>query len=131
MVPSGRGPPPCCIGLDCALPLYAKALVEDGVIGWPRMIELMTRTPAELCGLDALGLGTLREGSRGDVTVIDPNLEWTIDANAFASKSRNCPFHGWKMRGRATMTVVDGRVLFDIGSENMASNRATAVAAAR
>jgi hypothetical protein len=84
------------IGLDCALPLYAKALVEDGVIGWPRMIELMTRTPAELCGLDALGLGTLREGSRGDVTVIDPNLEWTIDANAFASKSRNCPFHGWK-----------------------------------
>ncbi|MCX5651113.1 MAG: dihydroorotase [Planctomycetota bacterium] len=118
------------IGLDCALALYAKALVEDGVIGWPRMIELMTRTPAELCGLDALGLGTLREGAPGDVTVIDPMLEWTIDANAFASKSRNCPFHGWKVRGRATMTVVGGRVLFELppaGSQPVSRPAAAAV----
>jgi dihydroorotase len=105
------------IGLDCALPLYAKALVEDGVIGWPRMIELMTRTPAELCGLDALGLGTLREGSPGDVTVIDPNLEWTIHAAEFASKSRNCPFEGWRVRGRAVMTVIAGRVHLDRHAE--------------
>lgn len=102
------------IGLDCALPLYAKALVSDGVIGWPRMIELMTRAPAELCGLDALGLGSLREGAPGDVTVIDPNLEWTIDVARFASKSRNCPFDGWKVRGRAVATVVGGRTLFEL-----------------
>jgi dihydroorotase len=102
------------IGLDCALPLYAKALVEDGVIGWPRMIELMTRTPAELCGLDALGLGSLKVGAPGDVTVIDPALEWTIDVEQFASKSRNCPFHGWKVRGRAVMTVVSGKVGFEL-----------------
>ena len=102
------------IGLDCALPLYAKALVEDGVIGWPRMIELMTRTPAELCGLDALGLGSLKVGAPGDVTVIDPALEWTIDVEQFASKSRNCPFHGWKVRGRAVMTVVAGKVGFEL-----------------
>ncbi len=101
------------IGLDCALPLYAKALVEDGVIGWPRMIELMTRTPAKLCGLDAHGLGTLAEGSPADVTVIDPNLEWTIQASQFASKSRNCPFDGWSVRGRAVMTVVGGRAQLD------------------
>jgi dihydroorotase len=101
------------IGLDCALPLYAKALVDDGVIGWPRMIELMTRTPAKLCGLDAHGLGSLAEGSPADVTVIDPNLEWTIQASQFASKSRNCPFDGWSVRGRAVMTVVGGRVLLE------------------
>ncbi len=105
------------IGLDCALPLYAKALVEDGVIGWPRMIELMTRTPARLCGLDAHGLGSLAEGSPADVTVIDPNLEWTIDAAQFASKSRNCPFDGWRVRGRAVMTVIAGRVHLDRHAE--------------
>jgi len=105
------------IGLDCALPLYAKALVEDGVVGWPRMIELMTRTPARLCGLDAQGLGSLAEGAPGDVTVIDPNLEWTIDASRFASKSRNSPFDGWRVRGRAVMTVVAGRVHLDRHAE--------------
>ena len=99
------------IGLDCALALYAKALVDDGVIGWPRLVELLTRTPAALCGLDQHGLGTLREGSPGDVTVIDPDLEWTIDVSAFASKSRNCPFDGWKVKGRAVATIVGGKVM--------------------
>ncbi len=102
------------IGLDCALALYVKALVDDGVIGWPRLIELLTRTPADLCGLGHHGLGSLREGSAGDVTVIDPNLEWTIDVSTFASKSRNCPFHGWKVRGRATATIVGGRILWEL-----------------
>ena len=102
------------IGLDCALALYVKALVDDGVIGWPRLIELLTRTPADLCGLGQHGLGSLREGSAGDVTVIDPDLEWTIDVSTFASKSRNCPFHGWKVRGRATVTIVGGRILWEL-----------------
>ena len=110
------------IGLDCALALYVKALIDDGVIGWPRLIELLTRTPAALCGLhgngsDALGLGTLREGAAGDVTVIDPNHEWTIDVSKFASKSRNCPFDGWRVRGRATTTIVGGRVRFQLANE--------------
>ena len=102
------------IGLDCALALYAKALVDDGVIGWPRLIELLTRTPAALCGLEAHGLGTLREGAMGDVTVIDPNHEWTIDVSGFASKSRNCPFDGWRVKGRATATIVGGRVMWSL-----------------
>lgn len=102
------------IGLDCALALYAKALVDDGVIGWPRLVELLTRTPADLCGLSQHGYGSLREGSAGDVTVIDPNLEWTIDVDAFASKSRNCPFDGWRVKGRATTTIVGGRVMWEL-----------------
>jgi len=102
------------IGLDCALALYAKALVDDGVVGWPRLVELLTRTPADLCGLSQHGYGSLREGSAGDVTVIDPNLEWTIDVDSFASKSRNCPFDGWRVKGRATTTIVGGRLLWEL-----------------
>ena len=105
-----------------------KALIDDDVIEWPRLIELLTRTPAALCALEAInvccgttsnvssahGLGSLREGGVADITVIDPKLAWTIDVATFASKSRNCPFDGWKVRGRATHTVVGGRVVFEL-----------------
>ena len=96
------------VGLDCALPLYVKALIETGTIGWPRLIELLTVNPARLCGL--IGKGTLRVGSDADVTLIDPDRRWTIDPDAFASKARNCPFGGWEVTGRAVATVVSGRV---------------------
>lgn len=100
------------IGLECALPLYVKALVDDGVIGWPRLIAMMTIEPVRLCGFDRRAglesLGTLRVGGIADVTVIDPAATWTIRAAEFASKSRNCPFEGWTVRGRATHTIVGG-----------------------
>jgi len=98
------------VGLDCALPLYAKALIETGLIDWPRLIALMTIEPARLCGLDQMGLGTLVEGGPADITVIDPASKWTIDAAAFRSLSRNCPFDGWSVTGRARVVVVGGRV---------------------
>lgn len=96
------------VGLDCALPLYIKALIETSTIGWPRLIELLTINPARLCGLT--GKGTLAVGSDADVTLIDPGLAWTIDPSEFASKGRNCPFAGWEVKGRAVATVVSGRV---------------------
>ncbi len=100
------------IGLECALPLYVRALVDDGVIGWPRLIAMMTIEPARLCGFDRRpgleSLGTLRVGGIADVTVIDPGATWTIRAAEFASKSRNCPFEGWAVRGRAIHTIVGG-----------------------
>lgn len=102
------------VGLECALPLYAKALVADNVVDWPRMIAMMTIEPARLCGLDRRagleGIGTLREGGVADVTVIDPATTWTIDVGDFASKSRNCPFHGWRVAARAVTTVVAGAI---------------------
>jgi len=52
--------------------------------------------------------GTLKVGSAADVTVIDPRAEWTISAEKLRSKSRNTPFDGWKVRGRAVLTLVDG-----------------------
>jgi dihydroorotase len=95
------------LGLECALPLYVKALVEPGHISWIRLIELMSTKPAEIVGLDK---GTLRIGADADITIIDPKLQWTIDAEAFNSKSRNCPFDGQRVTGRAVATIVGGEV---------------------
>ncbi|MEX0741981.1 MAG: dihydroorotase, partial [Phycisphaeraceae bacterium] len=96
------------IGLDCALPLYIKALIETGTIDWPRMIAMMTQHPAALCSLERKG--TLAEGSDADVTIIDPEQRWTIDVNNFASRSRNCPFNGWDVKGLALTTIVGGQL---------------------
>lgn len=98
------------IGLEGALPLYAKALVETGVIDWPRLIAMMTSEPAKLVGLDRVGLGRLAVGGPADITVIDPSERWTIDASSFRSRSRNCPFDGWEVVGRPIATIVAGEV---------------------
>ena len=102
------------IGLECALALYVKALVEPGHVDWMRLIDLMSTRPAGVVGLDK---GTLRDGADADVTIIDPNLAWTIDVNQFASKSRNCPFHGWEVKGRAVMTIVGGQVKWELDGQ--------------
>ncbi len=96
------------IGLECALPLYKKALIDSGAIDWPRLIEMMTVNGADLCNLTSKG--RLSVGSDADVTVIDPDHTWTIDSNQFASRSRNCPFDGWSVTGRAITTIVGGEV---------------------
>ncbi len=100
------------IGLETALTLYAEALVHPGLIGWDRLIAMMTIEPARLCNLDGMGLGTLTEGGPGDVTVIDPEHEWVIGPGDLKGKSVNTPFIGQAVRGRAIATVVAGRVAF-------------------
>jgi dihydroorotase len=65
-----------------------------------------------LLGLSA---GTLREGQAGDVTVINPGLEWTVDREKSLSLSRNNPFHGWELKGRAVRTIVSGASVWNIG----------------
>jgi dihydroorotase len=95
------------IGLECALPLYLKALVEPGHISWMQLIEMMTTRPAQIVKLNK---GTLQVGADADVTVIDPKLRWKIDARRFSSRSRNCPFHGWEVTGRAILSLVGGQV---------------------
>jgi dihydroorotase len=100
------------IGLEGALALYAKALIEPGHIDWMRLIELMTINCARIVKLS--NKGTLKEGADADVTIIDPNRDWTVDAEAFASKSRNCPFHGWQVKGRAIATIVGGSVKWQL-----------------
>ncbi len=98
------------IGLETFLPICIGALIEKNVLSWPQMIEKMTVNPARVLHIDR---GTLKPGAIADVTVIDPRAEWTVDPSQFKSKSRNCPFAGWKVRGRAQAVVVGGVVKFE------------------
>jgi dihydroorotase len=104
------------VGLETALALYIKALIEPGVIDWPRLIAMMTTAPAALCGLDrpmpgfSCGLGRLQAGGPADLTLIDPSATWTINADDLVGKSKNSPFIGQRVRGRSVATVVAGHV---------------------
>jgi dihydroorotase len=97
--------------LDCALGLYVKALIEPKILDWPGLIKLMTEGPAKVIGVDK---GTLGVGKVGDVAIIDPNAEYVIDVKKFKSKSRNCPYNGWPVRGKVVMTIVGGEIRFQI-----------------
>ncbi|MHC4116485.1 MAG: dihydroorotase [Planctomycetota bacterium] len=96
--------------LECALGLYVKALIEPGILDWPGLIRLMTEKPAGVIGIDK---GTLGAGKQADVTIIDPNAEYKIDVSKFRSKSRNCPYQGWTVKGKAEKTIVDGEMRFE------------------
>ena len=93
-------------GLETAIGVVLEHLVHTGKIGISKMIEMFTVKPASIVGLK--GRGTLAPGSFADVTIIDPELTWTFDANQSCSKSRNTPFDGHTFRGGAVMTVVNG-----------------------
>jgi len=96
--------------LECALGLYVKALLEPGVLDWPGLIRLMTEKPANIIGVDK---GTLGKGKQADVTIIDPDAEYEIDVNKFRSKSRNCPYNGWTVKGKVEKTIVGGEIRFE------------------
>jgi dihydroorotase len=96
-------------GLECALALYVKALIEPGILDWPGLISLMTHRPAAVIGIDK---GTIAEGDRADITIIDPDGKYTIDAAKFQSKSRNCPYNGWQVTGRVKKTMVAGEIRY-------------------
>lgn len=96
--------------LECALALYIKALIEPGILDWPGLIRMMTVNPARIIGIDK---GSLTRGKQGDVTIIDPDVEWTVDVGQFVSKSRNCPYHGWTVKGKVEKTIVGGEVRFE------------------
>lgn len=95
------------VGLETFLPLCITHLIEPGHLSWPQMLAKMTVNPAKVLGIDR---GTLQPGRPADVTVIDPHTQWTIDTTQFCSKSRNSPFHGWSVTGRAVATIVGGEM---------------------
>jgi dihydroorotase len=100
------------IGLETLVPVCVKGLIEPGHLTWPQLIEKLTINPARVLGVDR---GTLKAGAVADVTVIDPGAAWTIDPSKFRSKSRNCPFAGWEVRGWADTAIVGGVVKFERG----------------
>lgn len=96
------------IGMETALGLTLR-LVHAGKITLSRAIALLSTNPARILGVPG---GTLACGSPADLTLIDLNREWTVDVKTFASKSRNCPFDGWSLKGMAVMTIVEGKIMF-------------------
>ena len=101
-------------GLETAFGLV-MSLVHAGHLDLPTALERLTAGPVRAWGLDRRpglqGLGTLAPGAVGDLVVLDPDAEWTVDARAFASMGRNTPLHGRQLRGQVVATVVGGRVV--------------------
>ncbi|MHC4291502.1 MAG: dihydroorotase [Planctomycetota bacterium] len=101
---------PCgMVGIECALPLYRKALIDAGVCDWSQMLAMLTWRPAQIIDVEK---GSLAVGDRADVVIIDPDAAWTIDAAKFYSKSRNCPYQGWTVKGKVLYTLVAGEIRF-------------------
>ncbi len=97
------------IGLETALGLAVSELVESGLLTLPELVLRMSTLPARLFHLPG---GTLATGAPGDIVVFDPAAEWEVRPERFSSKSRNTPFAGRRLRGRAEVTIVGGEVVY-------------------
>ncbi|NTW77494.1 MAG: dihydroorotase [Syntrophaceae bacterium] len=96
-------------GLETSLALSLR-LVDEGILSLPELIAKMSLNPARILKLSK---GTLEPGADADITVINPQLNWTVDVKAFCSKGKNSPFHGWEMQGKAILTIVGGEIKYD------------------
>jgi dihydroorotase len=98
-------------GLETALGLSLRWLHKEWKLPLGRVLSLLSAQPAALLGLK--GRGSLAVGSFGDAVIFDPKAEWTYNARATKSKSRNTPFDGWTMQGKVRWTISEGRVVYD------------------
>ncbi len=101
-------------GLETAVPVTLTELVHKKHIDLPRLVECFTSGPASVLGMD---IGTLRPGSPADITLLDPDAGHTVDKAKFLSKSQNTPFDGYKAKGKAVASIVNGRVVSSSISE--------------
>jgi dihydroorotase len=97
--------------LETTLALVITHLIDPGHLSWPDAIRKLTANPAAILKLDK---GTLRTGADADITIIDPEITWTVDPRRFHSKSTNTPLEGRVLKGQAWKTIVGGRVKFSI-----------------
>ncbi|MEE2668790.1 MAG: dihydroorotase [Gemmatimonadota bacterium] len=100
------------VGLETSLGLGLTHIVGNGLIDLPTLIDRMSCGPARAFGLPG---GTLAIGAPADVTIIDPKELWIVDRDNFISKSRNTPFHGSELKGRARYTIVSGVIVWKLG----------------
>jgi dihydroorotase len=108
------------VGMESELPIFVRELVTPGLLSWSQFIAKLTVNPARILRLPK---GTLEVGACADVTIIDPDVVWTIRTKEFYSKSRNCPFDGWEVTGQAEAVIAggrfkkrDGRLGYDLGA---------------
>ncbi len=98
------------VGLETSVALTITELVDKGILTPLQMAEKMSYNPARILGIDR---GTLEEGKAADVVIIDPQREYTIDVDTFASRGRNTPFNGRKVKGLVKMTVCNGFIVHE------------------
>jgi len=96
------------VGLETALALVLTYLVDTKALSLKKAVEKLTSAPAKILGLNK---GSLKAGSDADVIIVDPKEPWTVDTSKFASKSKNSPFNGLKLKGRVLCTIVGGKVV--------------------
>lgn len=99
------------LGLETELGIFLTELVHKKILSLPKMLAMLTSNPARLLNLDR---GTLNLGAPGDVTILDPELEWIVDREQSASLSRNTPFHKRPLKGRAIATIVSGKIVWKL-----------------
>lgn len=104
------------IGLETSWAVSKKELVDTGILTPLQLVEKMSSNPAAILGISK---GTLREGSCADLCIADPEEEYTVEP-PFFSKADNCPFTGWKLKGRIKVTVLDGRIVYRDGKVGFA-----------
>lgn len=102
------------VGLETSLAVSLIQLYHTGEMTLPEIIAKMTIQPARLLGLEK---GRLSVGRAADLTLFDPDEEWVVDASQFASKGRNTPFDGWKLKGKVKYTIVDGKMIYQDGGQ--------------
>lgn len=95
------------VGFETALPLAVTYLVRPGVLSMEKLVEKVCVNPSHILGINK---GVLEAGRAADITIIDVNEEYTVDAESFSSKSKNSPFGGMKLFGTVCYTIVDGHV---------------------
>ena len=98
------------VGLETSLAVTLTALYHTGKMELTEIVRRMTVNPASILGLSK---GRLALGNDADIVIFDPNEEWTVDPEQFASKGRNTPFAGWKVKGRVKYTIVGGTVIYE------------------
>ena len=104
------GAPFGLIGLETSLGLTITELVKPGIIDLPKMVDKMSTAPARIAGI--VNKGVIKTGYDADITIIDPDKEWTVTKEGFVSKSKNSPFIGRKLKGQVEYTICGGKVVY-------------------
>lgn len=99
-------------GLETAVSLLMDKLVNNKVISMQRLVEMLSCNPAKILGLE--NKGKIKVNADADLTIIDPEKQVTVDVHRFRSKSRNNPFHSWKLKGYPVMTIVGGKIVYSL-----------------